>query len=48
GLNIQVCSDLLSLSKGLDSEEAQRRLQFFGPNSMRIEVTPVITLLLRE
>ncbi|GFV89958.1 cation-transporting ATPase [Trichonephila clavipes] len=48
GLNIQVCSELLSLSKGLHSEEARKRLQFYGPNSMRVEVTPVITLLLRE
>ncbi|GFR31279.1 probable cation-transporting ATPase 13A3, partial [Trichonephila clavata] len=48
GLNIQVCSEFLDLSKGLDSEEARKRLQFYGPNSMRVEVTPIITLLLRE
>ncbi|GBM58507.1 putative cation-transporting ATPase 13A4 [Araneus ventricosus] len=48
GLDIQACSELQSLRKGLDSEEARKKLQFYGLNLIKIEVTPVITLVLRE
>ncbi|GIX99954.1 probable cation-transporting ATPase 13A4, partial [Caerostris extrusa] len=48
GLEIQTCSELESLEEGLDSKEAHKRLRFYGPNTIKIEVTPVITLILRE
>ncbi|GIY70495.1 hypothetical protein CDAR_492031 [Caerostris darwini] len=48
GLEIQTCSELESLTEGLGSKEAHKRLRFYGPNTIKIEVTPVITLILRE
>ncbi|CAL1273353.1 unnamed protein product [Larinioides sclopetarius] len=48
GLDIQACAELQRLRKGLDSEEARKKLLFYGLNLIKIEVTPVITLILRE
>ncbi|XP_055933126.1 polyamine-transporting ATPase 13A3-like [Argiope bruennichi] len=48
GLDIKACSELQNFRKGLDSEEARKKLQFYGLNLIKIEVTPVITLVLRE
>lgn len=48
GLEVQNCSQFYSLSEGLHTTESCFRLQFYGKNSIHIEVKPICQLVLRE
>ncbi|XP_054723213.1 LOW QUALITY PROTEIN: polyamine-transporting ATPase 13A3-like, partial [Uloborus diversus] len=48
GLEVQNCAKFHSLGDGLHTTEAVFRLQYFGKNSIHVEVKPICNLILRE
>lgn len=48
GLEVNSCSHFYAVSRGLTASEANFRLQYYGKNSIFVEVKPVIKLILRE